>query len=88
MRSKEKLLESYEIQKKIFEEAEKRRLENVSKQLNQLREKRDSLNSKIGELELRLNTPREFESFDFFLSKITAQSNKPTNQTNLFSSDN
>lgn len=76
MRSEEKLRESYFQQKKIFEEAEARRIENAKRQKEQLELKQKNLASKIQELEQRINNPKTFESFDSFRQKSETLSNQ------------
>jgi len=76
MRSEEKLRESYLQQKKIFEEAEVRRIENAKRQKEQLELKQKNLASKIQELELRISQPKKFESFDSFRQKSETLSNQ------------
>jgi acyl-CoA hydrolase len=76
MKSEEKLKESYLNQKKIFEEAEARRIENAKKQKEQLEIKRKNLAIKIQELEQRINNPKTFESFDSFRQKSETLSNQ------------
>lgn len=76
MRSEEKLRESYLRQKKIFEEAETRRIENAKRQKEQLVLKQKNLASKIKELEQRITNPKKFESFDSFRQKSETLSNQ------------
>lgn len=76
MRSEEKLRESYLRQKKIFEEAEARRIENAKRQKEQLVLKQKILTSKIKELEQRITNPKKFESFDSFRQKSETLSNQ------------
>lgn len=76
MKSLEKLRESYEIQKRSFEEAETRRLNNVRQELETLKAKRDSLSNQITVLQNRLNSRKEFEDFESFRKKAASQSSK------------
>lgn len=74
MRNEERLKESYEIQKKIFDEAENRRIRNTTEKLECLRKKRTKLDLEIQQLEKRISDKREFESFDSFRQKATSLS--------------
>lgn len=74
MRKEERLRESYEIQKKIFDDAEDRRIRNTAEKLECLRKKRTSLDLEIQQLEKRISERREFETFDSFRQKATSLS--------------
>lgn len=74
MRKEERLRESYEIQKKIFDDAEDRRIRNTAEKLECLRKKRTGLDLEIQQLEKRISERREFETFDSFRQKATSLS--------------
>lgn len=79
MKKEERLLESYKVQKQIFDEAENRRISNTKEKLEVLRKKRENLDLEIARLEKRINEKREFESFDSFRQKsltLSAQSKR------------
>jgi uncharacterized protein YlxW (UPF0749 family) len=69
MKSQERLKESYDFQKKIFDEAEDRRVSNAVAKKKSLEEKVISLQKEIQLLEQRIQNRREFESFESFRSR-------------------
>lgn len=76
MKNLEKLRESYEIQKSIFDAAENRRIANVTEKLEILQKKRENLDLEIQQLKKRQSERREFETFDSFRQKATSLSAK------------
>lgn len=83
MKNEERLRESYEIQKKIFDEAENRRIKNVQKQKLEIESKIASLQQKIEDLEKRINNRREFESFDSFRTKTETLSSQSKSEERI-----
>lgn len=74
MKSPERLKESYEIQKRIFEEAESRRISNAVAKKKSLEEKVKSLQQEINFLEQRIQNRKQFETFESFRSRSSASS--------------
>lgn len=84
MRSEERLKKSYEKQKEIFEEAKKRKIQNLTKRSVEISQKIKSLQDQLTETENQLKKEQEknFRSFQDFLSRASEQSQSKRNQRN------
>lgn len=76
MKSEEKLKQSYERQKRIFDEAEAQRVQNAREQLDAINKKIEKLLAQKNQLERRIDYPNEFESFASFRQKSQTLSNE------------
>lgn len=81
MKSYEKLNESYELQKQIFETARNKRILNRQKQIDQINQKINSLEDLRSKLISENQTEREFESFDSFRLQAEKQKQQSILQT-------
>lgn len=84
MRSEERLKKSYEKQKDIFEEAKKRKIQNLTKRSVEISQKIKSLQEQLTETEVQLKKEQErnFHSFQDFLSRASEQSQSKRDQRN------
>lgn len=74
MKSEERLRSSYELQKKIFDEAEARKLANLEEKRKVLVSKREDIDAQIEKIDDRLKNKKEFEDFESFRQKSLDQS--------------
>lgn len=76
MKNEERLRRAYNTQKKIFDDAQDRRTENLRKQLEIIENKLSVLLSKKAEIEERLKSQKSFEDFETFRQRAVEQSSK------------